>query len=362
MGAREEPEHYETTAPEQEEIEAWAESQLVPWNELADDDWRFDWKGEVFDAAKKHHLPMLPAAACIYEAARESDVLRGWAVLAGRIGRNRRAFDVARLERLERKSDDLPCIEGAPISPWHMRLKTFRGVDGKQVEEALCQAIECFSGSRRTMNLFSAHEFLARFGNELAVNASFADLWRGDRERVMRAVLRNYSGTLLEQGPLYNPICGHQFSEEGELLNDGLCVAWERVAHRDDMTSEERRAEKMGEFGNEAVVFSIHWRAATNQELVAEFFEWLRAYRPTDLPEPSSNVPHTPKRIERILRCLALMRRRKDTTDSALLGQMPGRKANEAQIGKDARLAEEWCREVFCFGGQPYHAKKEGRR
>ena len=356
--ATEEP-TYEQTAPPQEELEAWAEKQLVPWRELHADDWRFSWKDEVLNLKKTH--PNLPIAACIYEAARESEVLRGWSVLAGRIRKNTHAFALARLPEIESRPDG-PCISGASLSAWDFRNETFRGLDSQTVERRLCQAVEEFPGKRRTMNLFPAHEFLSRFGAELAANLSFAELWRDDRERVIRAIPKWYSGILYEQGALAVPFCHPSFQSDGKLLNDGLCVAWERVASRDDMTSDEHRKKKRGEYGNEAVVFSIHWRAATNEELAAEFLNWLGAYRPKSEPEPPRHSPTSPRKLGEILRCLCKMRLRQSKTDAKVVEMLRRDGGDEKQIGKDARKAERWCREIFCFGTEPKQAKKGGSK
>lgn len=351
---------YEDTAPSQKALETWAEKQLVRWRELHEDDWRFRWKDEVLRLG--HGNPNLPVAACIYEAARESEILRGWSVLAGRIRRNRNAFDSARLAEIESKSDT-PSISGAPTSPWDFRLAKFRGIDSETVERRLCQAIEDFPGARRSMNLFPAHEFLARFGADLAANVSFAELWRSDRERVINTTPKWYSGMLLERGALSVPFCHPGFREGEDLLNDGLRVAWERVACFDDMISEERRRKKRGDFGNEAVVFSIHWRAATNKELAAEFLEWLRTHRPPTEPEPPRHSPTSPRKLDEILRCLRVMRLRQGNTDAKVLAMSKREDGgDEKEIGRDGRKAEQWCREVFCFGTEPKHAKQGGSK
>ncbi len=350
---------YEAKAPTQKALEAWAEKQIVPWRKLREDDWRFSWKDEVLNLGKSN--PNLPVAACIYEAARESEVLRGWAVLAGRIRKNSNAFNSAHRTEIEFKPDK-PCMSCAPLSPWELRLKTFRGLDSQTVERRLCQAIEEFPGTRRTTNLFAAHEFIARFGAELAANLSFAELWSKDRERVIRTIPKWYSGTLLESGALFVPFCHPGFSPDGELVNDGLRVAWERVAYRDDMTSEERRKEKRGTYGNEAVVFSIHWRAATNQELASKFLAWLHAYRPKSEPEPPRHSSTSPRKLDEILRCLSAMRLRHRTKDAEVAEKLRKNGGDEKQIGKDGRRAEAWCRDVFCFGTDPEHAKQGGSK
>lgn len=350
---------YEETPPAQEALKEWAENQLIPWRKLHTDDWRFSWKDEVLALGKSN--PNLPVAACIYEAARESEILRGWAVLAGRIRRNRDAFDLARWVEIESKSGE-PCISGAPSSPWDWRQETFRRLDSKAVERKLCQAVEAFPGARRTMNIFPAHEFLLRLGGELAANLSFGELWRCDRERVIRAVPRFYSGALFEQGALSVPACHPGFRENGELLNDGLRIAWERVAHMDDMTSDKRREQKRGAYGNEAVVFSIHWRAATNKELANEFLAWLKAYRPNSEPEPPRHSSTSPRKLDEILRCLSAMRLRHGASDARVADRLGKNGGDEKQIGKDGRRAEAWCRDVFCFGTEPEHAKQGGSK
>lgn len=350
---------YEDTAPSQKALEAWAEKQLVRWRELHEDDWRFRWKEEVLKLCKS--APNIPVAACIYEAARESEILRAWAVLAGRIRRNRNAFDSAHFAENDSKPDK-PSISGAPSSPWDFRFATFRGIDAETVERRLCQAIEDFPGARRSMNLFPAHEFLARFGADLAANVSFAELWRSDRERVINTTPKWYSGMLLERGALSVPFCHPGFREGEELLNDGLRVAWERVACFDDMISEERRRKKRGDFGNEAVVLSIHWRAATNKELAAEFLEWLRTHRPPTEPEPPRHSPTSPRKLDAILRCMSAMRLRHRATDAQVAGKLRKNGGDEKEIGKDGRRAESWCRDVFCFGTEPAHAKQGGSK
>jgi hypothetical protein len=53
------------------------------------------------------------------------------------------------------------------------------------------------------------------------------------------------------------------------------------------------------------------------------------------------------------------MRLRSRATDAKVTEEKLGKNGgDEKQIGKDGRRAEEWCREVFCFGSEPAHAKQ----